>query len=492
MTGARPSAAPWTGHPVVPAPSPGRDGDPPAGVGPRSDGRPGPQHLLGLLFDTGSAGPVGGDVPGVHGARGRIQGRPAYGFCIDPGVRGGAMSRAGCAHIVGVIDAACREGAPVVGLWHSGGARIDEGVDALDGVGSVFRAMVRASGVVPQISVVLGPAAGGAAYGPALTDVVVMADEGRMFVTGPDVIRQVTGERIGMRDLGGPAVHHEESGVAHVHARDGDAAVGTARRLVGLLREPDPRDLTLPPDRPALRRALPERAVRAYDVRPLLRMLLDDDGLELQPDRAPNIVTQLGRMGGRTVGLVANNPIRLGGCLTARASEKAARFVRMCDAFGVPVVAVVDVPGYLPGSAEEHGGVLRHGAKLLHAFAGARTPSVTVVTRKAFGGAYLAMNARSMGAGAVFAWPGAEIAVMGAEAAVGILHRRTLAETPEAAVPTRRAELVARQRETTTLDRLVAGGYVDRVIDPAETPARIVEALDLAPGDRSDQRNIPL
>ncbi|MEV1294059.1 carboxyl transferase domain-containing protein [Pseudonocardia sp. NPDC049635] len=468
----------------------GHDGRPPDTSRPRPADDRCPRRRLSLLFDH--SGGSDADSSGVAVARGPVHGRPVHAFCIDPGVRGGALSRAGCARIVGVVEAASREGVPVVGLWHSGGARIDEGVDALDGVGSVFRAMVRASGVVPQISVVLGPAAGGAAYGPALTDVVVMSDEARMFVTGPEVIRQVTGEQIGMRELGGPDVHHEMSGVAHVRARDDDAAVGAARQLAALLRTPGRDEPSAPEDRPALRRVLPERAVRAYDVGPLLRLLLDDDGIELQSDRAPNIVTRLGRLGGRRVGVVANNPIRLGGCLTAAASEKAARFVRMCDAFGVPVVAVVDVPGYLPGPAEEHGGVLRHGAKLLHAFAGATTPRITLVTRKAFGGAYLAMNARSMGADAVFAWPGAEIAVMGAEAAVGVLHRRALAALSEEEAAARRAELVTGQRTATSLDRLVAHGHVDRVIDPAETPARIAEALDSAAGGRSDQRNIPL
>lgn len=453
-----------------------------------------PGHRLDLLFDRpGGTTTGGGAGTGVLGARGLVAGRPVHAFCTDPGSRGGAMSRDGCAVIVGVIEAAVREGAPVVGLWHSGGARLDQGVAALDGVGSVFRAMVHASGRVPQISVVLGPAAGGAAYGPALTDVVVVADDGRMFVTGPDVVAQVTGERIGMRELGGPEVHGALSGVAHLHVADDAAAVAAARSLADLLGTPDRGCGAAPPAaRSALRAVLPRRAVRVYDVRPLVRLLLDDEGVELQPVRAPNVVTRLGRLGGRSVGVVANNPARLGGCLTAAASEKAARFVRTCDAFGLPIVAVVDVPGYLPGVDEEHGGVLRHGAKLLHAFAGARSPRVTVVTRKAFGGAYLAMNARSMGADAVFAWPGAEIAVMGPDAAVGILHRRTLAATPEGDLAAVRAELVATQRAATSPDRLVADGVVDAVIDPADTPARVLEAVTSAQGHRSDQRNIPL
>ncbi|WP_417715017.1 acyl-CoA carboxylase subunit beta [Pseudonocardia nematodicida] len=449
-------------------------------------------HRLELFFDPGSCELLTpDDGVGARAARGLVAGTPAYAFGTEPARRGGAVGSAECAVIAGAIDDACDAGAPVIGLWHSGGARLDEGVRSLEGVGSIFSAMVRASGRVPQISVILGPAAGGAAYGAALTDVVIQADAGRMFVTGPDVIRQVTGEVVGMRDLGGPEVHDERSGVAHVTTGSSLEALSVARELTTLLAG-TPGRTAEPGPRPALRTALPERAVRAYDVGPLLDGLLDDPGVELQPGRAPNLVTRLGRLGGRPVGVVANNPIRLGGCLNAAASEKGARFVRMCDALGIPLVVVVDVPGYLPGVAEEHTGVLRHGAKLLHAFAGARVPRVTLVTRKAFGGAYLAMNARSMGATAVYAWPTAEVAVMGAEAAVDILHRRKLAAATDEDRPGLRAGLVAEQRDTGTLERLAAHGVLDGVIEPEETPAVLFRALEQAGGGRSDQRNIPL
>ena len=316
-----------------------------------------------------------------------------------------------------------------IGLWHSGGARLREGVVSLHAVGEVFAIMTRASGKVPQISVVLGPAAGGAAYGPALTDVVILGPEGRVFVTGPDVVRSVTGEDVDALRLGGPEPHGRRSGVVHVVAETQEGAYGEARRLAALLG--DQRD-----DRRRSRTStsapyLPESAKRAYDVHPIVEHLLDEgSALELHPKWAPNVTTTLGRLGGRTVGVIANNPLRLGGCLDSASAEKAARFVRMCDAFGVPLVVVVDVPGYLPGVGQEWDGVVRRGAKLLHAFAEATVPRVTLVTRKAYGGAYIAMNSRSLGATRVFAWPGAEVAVMGAVAAVRILHRRRLAEVP--------------------------------------------------------------
>ncbi len=299
---------------------------------------------------------------------------------------------------------------------------------SLHAVGEVFAIMTRASGKVPQISVVLGPAAGGAAYGPALTDVVILGPEGRVFVTGPDVVRSVTGEDVDALRLGGPEPHGRRSGVVHVVAPTQDDAYGEARRLAALLG--DQRELG-PVEDTDLSAFLPESAKRAYDVHPIVEHLLDEGtALELHAKWAPNVTTTLGRLGGRTVGVIANNPLRLGGCLDSSSAEKAARFVRMCDAFGVPLVVVVDVPGYLPGVGQEWDGVVRRGAKLLHAFAEATVPRVTLVTRKAYGGAYIAMNSRSLGATRVFAWPGAEVAVMGAVAAVRILHRRRLAEVP--------------------------------------------------------------
>ena len=390
-----------------------------------------PEDRLARFFDSGSMSLLAPrDTSGVVAARGTVSGTRAVAFCTDATVMGGAMGVDGCRHIVDTIDTALRERLPVVGVWHSGGARLAEGVTALHAVGEVFEAMVRASGRVPQISVVLGPAAGGAAYGPALTDLVIMGPAGRVFVTGPDVVRSVTGEDVDMESLGGPDTHGRRSGVVHVVTDSEQAALETARQAVDLLAaqgsfapaegEPDV-------DLGAL---LPEQANRAYDVKPLVAAVLDGPALELHPRWAPNIVTALGRLAGRTVGVIANNPLRLGGCLDSASAEKAARFVRMCDAFGVPLVVLVDVPGYLPGVGQEWDGVVRRGAKLLHAFAEAVVPRVTLVTRKSYGGAYIAMNARSLGATAVFAWPGAEVAVMGAKAAVGILHRKKLAAVP--------------------------------------------------------------
>jgi acetyl-CoA/propionyl-CoA carboxylase carboxyl transferase subunit len=451
------------------------------------------------LVDEGTFSPLRPpDASGAMAAHGRINGARVVVYVTDGSVMGGAMGAEGCRHIVEAIDTALRLRCPVIGLWHSGGARLAEGVEALDAVGQVFAAMVRASGRVPQLSVVLGPAAGGAAYGPALTDLVIMAPRGRVFVTGPDVVRSVTGETVDAEGLGGQDAHGRRSGVVHVVADSEADALARARRLTELFARPGSFDVreTRASD---LRALLPEARKRAYDVHPLLRELLDPapDGEspfeELQPRYAPNIVTGFGRLGGRAVGVIANNPLRLGGCLDSPSAEKAARFVRLCDAFGIPMVVVVDVPGYLPGVGQEWDGVVRRGAKLLHAFAEATVPRVTLVTRKSFGGAYIAMNSRSLGATAVFAWPDAEVAVMGAKAAVGILHRKQLAAAPEEereALHTQLAE--EHERTAGGVNRALDLGVVDEVIDPARSRARLVEALAGAPAGRGHHGNIPL
>jgi acetyl-CoA/propionyl-CoA carboxylase carboxyl transferase subunit len=363
---------------------------------------------------------------------------------------------------------------------------------ALDGVGQVFAAMVRASGRVPQISVVLGPAAGGAAYGPALTDLVVLSDHGRIFVTGPDVVRSVTGEDVDMARLGGPEPHSRRSGVVHVVTESDAEAIARARELALLVGRPR-LGQPVEPDAVDLSELLPDSARRAYDVHPLISGLLDEPGIELHPRWAPNIVTTLGRLGGQTVGIIANNPVRLGGCLDATSAEKAARFVRMCDAFGVPLVVLEDTPGYLPGVNQEWDGVVRRGAKLLHAFAEATVPRVTLVTRKAYGGAYIAMNSRALGATRVFAWPDAEIAVMGAVAAVRILHRRTLAEVPAERRHEVEAELAAEhEREAGGVARAMALGVLDEVVEPAKTRQALADAIAAAPARRGQHGNIPL
>ena len=424
-------------------------------------------------------------------------------YCTDATTMGGAMGSEGCRHIVEAIDTAVRERSPVIGLWHSGGARLAEGVEALDAVGQVFAAMVRASGRVPQISVVLGAAAGGAAYGPALTDIVIMAPQGRVFVTGPDVVRSVTGEQIDMEALGGPTAHGKKSGVAHMVAQSESDALLRARHVACLFARPGMFDVHSMGEEFDLSEYLPVERQRAYDVRPLLRAVLDgsdsdesspiDGFAELQPKWAPNIVVGLGRLAGRTIGVIANNPLRLAGCLDSASAEKASRFVRMCDAFGVPLLVLVDVPGYLPGVGQEWDGVVRRGAKLLHAFAEAAVPRVTLVTRKAFGGAYIAMNSRSLGATQVFAWPDAEVAVMGAKAAVGILHRKALAAAAEDQREALHAKLAEHHEQIAGgVDRAVAIGVVDEVIKPAQTRRRLAEALAAAPAGRGAHGNIPL
>ncbi len=467
----------------------------PATSGPGRD----PMARLAALFDPESLRLLlPADSSGVLAGEGLIGGKPAVAFASDPRVQGGALGSAGCAAIVTAYDRALEAGAPVFGLWHSGGARLREGAESLHAVGTVFAAMTRASGKVPQISVVLGAAAGGAAYGPALTDLVILSDQGRIFVTGPDVVRSVTGEDVDMERLGGPEPHSRRSGVVHIVTQTDAEALRTARELASLFSDQgdDEADGASGPAILAdsdLGALLPESPKRAYDVHPLINGLLDEPGIELHPRWAPNVVTTLGRLGGRTVGVIANNPLRLGGCLDATSAEKAARFVRMCDAFGVPLVVLVDVPGYLPGVGQEWDGVVRRGAKLLHAFAEASVPRVTLVTRKAYGGAYIAMNSRSLGATRVFAWPGAEIAVMGAVAAVRILHRRTLAAAPADERHQVEADLAAEhERESGGLARAQALGVIDEVIEPAKTRQAIAAAIAAARQARGQHGNIPL
>jgi acetyl-CoA/propionyl-CoA carboxylase carboxyl transferase subunit len=452
-----------------------------------------PVVRLTALLDEGSLRPItSDDKSGVLAAMGRVEGVPVVAFCSDARIQGGAMGSEGCEHIVHAYDVAVRERVPIIGIWHSGGARLAEGVESLHAVGRVFAAMTKASGVVPQISVVVGPAAGGAAYGPALTDLVILADSGRIFVTGPDVVRSVTGENVDAAALGGPEPHSKRSGVVHIVTKTETDAYLKARQLATLLGHQG-RVRTSDIEEVDFSTLLPESARRAYDVKPLVNGLLDEPGLELHPKWAPNIVTSLGRLGGRTVGVIANNPMRLGGCLDATSAEKAARFVRMCDAFGVPLVVLVDVPGYLPGVGQEHDGVVRRGAKLLHAFAEASVPRVTLVTRKAYGGAYIAMNSRALGATKVFAWPTTQVAVMGAVAAVRILKRRELAAVAEE----ERAEL--EQRLAEEHEKLAGGlaraqelGVIDEVIKPEETRGAIARLLARATPARGAHGNIPL
>lgn len=464
---------------------------------PREEDLRNPHRRLAALFDEGTVELISDDdLSGMLAATGTINGTRAVSFCSDATVMGGAMGDEGCKVVVKAYERAMIDSVPIVGLWHSGGARLAEGVLSLHAVGLIFHAMTKASGRIPQVSVVLGPAAGGAAYGPALTDIVILGPEGRIFVTGPDVVRSVTGEDVDMLRLGGPEPHGRRSGVVHVLTESEAEAIEQARRLAtllgnqGVLQTDEVKDVDL-------ERSLPESARRAYDVHPLVADVLDaGTGIELHARWAPNITTTLGRFGGRTVGVVANNPLRLGGCLDSLSAEKASRFVRMCDAFGVPLIVIVDVPGYLPGVGQEWDGVVRRGAKLLHAFGEATVPRVTLVTRKAYGGAYIAMNARSLGATRVFAWPGAVVAVMGAVAAVRVLHRRKIAEMAPDIRPQVEAELAAEHEKIAGgVDKAVEIGVIDEVVEPTHTRRRIAEAIaaDLSvPPTRGQHGNIPL
>ena len=434
------------------------------------------------------------DADGATVVRGRAGGTEVVAFATDPRIQGGALGTASCAAIAAATDRAVERGVPVIGLWHSGGARLREGVAGLDAVARVFAAQTRASGKVAQVSVVLGPAAGGAAYGPALTDVVVMGPAGRVFVTGPDVVRRVTGEDVDMESLGGPDLHGRRSGVVHLTTDSDDEALDSARSIAGLLGAQGLIDLGAT-DGPDPRPLVPERFREAYDVRKVVRAVLDADSfVELHAGWARNAVTGLGRLAGRTVGVVANNPFRLAGCLDAATGDKTGRFVQWCDSLGVPLVFLVDVPGYLPGLGQEEGGVVRRGAKLLHAYAAAAVPRVTVVLRKSFGGAFIAMGSKGLGADRVFAWPGAQVDVMGATAAVEVLHRRELAAETD---PEARAALVDRlaaRHEATTggLDRALECGAIDAVIAPRDTRRHLVEALAALPMQRGDHANGPL
>jgi acetyl-CoA/propionyl-CoA carboxylase carboxyl transferase subunit len=453
-----------------------------------------PNFRLRALLDPDSVELItDDDDSGMLAATGEIDGCRVVAFCSDPTVMGGAMGVQGCDVVVRAYERAMNDRVPILGIWHSGGARLAEGVLSLDAVGRIFRAMTQASGKIPQISIVLGFAAGGAAYGPALTDLVILAPEGRIFVTGPDVVRSVTGEDVDMLRLGGPDTHGRRSGVVHIVADDEADAIGQGRKLTGLLaNQAITAETVADVDLASL---LPESPKRAYDVHPLINGVLDEGStVELHARWAPNVTIALGRLGGRTVGVIANNPLRLGGCLDSLSAEKAARFVRMCDAFGVPLVVLVDVPGYLPGVGQEWDGVVRRGAKLLHAFGEAVVPRVTLVTRKAYGGAYIAMNARSLGATRVFAWPGAEVAVMGPIAAVRILHRRKLADVADDVRLQVEAELAAEhERIAGGVERAVEIGVVDEIVAPAATRSALAKAIREADiGTRGAHTNIPL
>jgi propionyl-CoA carboxylase beta chain len=418
---------------------------------------------------------------------GTVDGRTVFVFAEDFTVFGGSLGKAVAEKICKILDMAMEVGAPVVGLKDSGGARIQEGVAALDGYGQIFERNVRASGVIPQISVIMGPCAGGAVYSPAMTDFVFQVEgTSHMFITGPDVIRTVTGEEVTFEELGGAMTHASKSGVTHFVMPNGEAAMEAVRYLLSFLPQ---NNMETPPFFPpadsrdrvddTLDRIIPDSANQPYDMIDVIETILDDNEFfQVHQHFARNIVVGLGRLDGHAVGIVANQPAALAGTLDIEASEKAARFVRFCDAFNIPLVTLVDVPGFLPGVAQEHHGIIRHGAKLLYAFCEATVPRITVITRKAYGGAYLVMNSRGIRADAVFAWPSAEIAVMGAQGAVNVIFRKELAEAedPEA----KRVELIGEYEEQFNNPyRAAELGLVDEVIEPRETRAKLIRALDM-------------
>ncbi|MGY0234575.1 acyl-CoA carboxylase subunit beta [Longispora urticae] len=444
---------------------------------------------------------------GVVTGYGTVDGRPVCVFAQDFTVFGGSLGEVFGEKIVKVMDLAMKTGCPVIGINDSGGARIQEGVASLGLYGEIFFRNVRASGVIPQISLIMGPCAGGAVYSPAITDFTVMVDQtSHMFITGPDVIKTVTGEDVGMEELGGARAHNTKSGVAHYLATDEDDAVEYVKTLLSYLPSNNldpapvfdaPAVLDVTDEDRALDTLIPDSANQPYDMHKVIEAVLDDgEFCEVQPLFAPNILIGFGRIEGAPVGVVANQPMHFAGCLDIDASEKAARFVRTCDAFNIPVLTFVDVPGFLPGTGQEWDGIIRRGAKLIYAYGEATVPKLTVITRKAYGGAYDVMGSKHLGADLNFAWPTAQIAVMGAQGAVNILYRRELAaaEDPEAA----RAQFIADYEETLANPYVAAErGYIDSVIPPSSTRVQLVKALRTLRGKRETlppkkHGNIPL
>ena len=442
---------------------------------------------------------------GVVCGYGTIDGRLVYCFAQDFTVYGGSLGEMHGLKICKILDMALKTGAPVIGLNDSGGARIQEGVASLGCYAEIFFRNVRSSGVIPQISVIMGPCAGGAVYSPAITDFVVMVEEtSHMFITGPEVIKTVTNEEVGFEDLGGATTHATKSGVTHFTAKDDYAALDIVRDLVSLIPS---NNLDIAPSvetSDSLERScdsldslVPEDPSRPYDMGEVIQEVLDlDSFLEIQDGFAPNIIIGLGRLGGQSIGVVANQPMHLAGCLDIDASVKAARFVRFCDAFNIPLLTFVDVPGFLPGASQEWGGIIRHGAKLLYAFAEATVPKMTVITRKAYGGAYDVMSSKHIRGDYNIAWPTAELAVMGAKGAVQIIHRRRIdsAINPEQ----ERQRLVDDYEESFANPyKAAALGYLDDVIVPSETRSTLVRALGAIlekeePRPEKKHGNIPL
>jgi propionyl-CoA carboxylase beta chain len=465
------------------------------------------QHRA-TAFGIDSKHPAG---DGVVTGYGTVDGRQVCVYSQDFTVFGGSLGEAHGRKITKVQELALRTGVPIIGMSDGGGARIQEGVDGLTQFAEIFRRNVAASGIIPQISLILGPSAGGAVYSPALTDFVIMADgTSHMFITGPDVIKTVTGEDVGFEELGGAATHNTRSGVAHFLASDEHEAIDYVKTLLAYLPSNNLSDppTALPQTEPtaqataedlALDVIVPDSDSVPYDMGTVIETVLDDgEFLEVQPLYAPNILIGFGRVEGRTVGIVGNQPMQMAGTLDIAASEKAARFVRTCDAFGVPILTFVDVPGFLPGTDQEWDGIIRRGAKLIYAYAEATVPLVTLITRKAYGGAYIVMGSKLLGADVNLAWPTAQIAVMGADGAVSILHRRALAGLEDDEAAATRTRLTDEYTDALINPYVAASrGYLDAVITPSQTRTQITAALRAlrtkrAPRAARKHGNIPL
>ncbi len=427
------------------------------------------------------------DAPGegVVTGYGYLDGRLVYCFAQDFTVIGGSLGEAHSRKICKALDLAMKVGAPVIGINDSGGARIQEAVDSLSGYGNIFYRNSRASGVIPQISVIMGPCAGGATYSPALTDFIFMVEKtSNMFITGPAVIKTVTGEDVDTEALGGAMTHNRISGVAHFACDDEVECIDQIRKLMSYLPS---NNLDPVPEGPAdddadrrcenLNTIIPDSPNKAYDMLEVIRSVVDvGDFFNVQSHYAQNIITGFARIAGRTVGIIANQPRVLAGCLDINASDKACRFITICDSFNIPLLNFVDVPGFLPGTSQEHGGIIRHGAKMLYAYSNASVPKITVILRKAYGGAYIAMCAKELGADIVLAWPMAEIAVMGPEGAANIIFRREIDEA-ENPVAMRTEKIEEYRREFSNPYQAAARGFVDDVIEPAETRVRVAKSL---------------
>ncbi len=479
------------------------------------------RERLNLLFDEGSFveldafvkhrctnfGMEKMDAPadGVVTGYGQVDGRIVYAFAQDFTVVGGSLGEMHAAKICKVLDNALKVGAPVVGLNDSGGARIQEGIDALAGYGDIFFRNTMASGVIPQITAIMGPCAGGAVYSPALNDFIFMVDKtSQMFITGPQVIKTVTGEEVSAEALGGAMTHNQTSGVAQYIASTDEECILQIRRLLSFLPSNNMEtapvydtadDINKRID--ALNTIIPPNPNKPYDMKDIIEALVDaGDFLEYQPYFAKNILTGFARLGGKSVGIIANQPKVLAGCMDLNTGDKTARFIRTCDAFNIPILTLVDTPGFLPGTTQEYGGIIRHGAKILYAYSEATVPLVTLIVRKAYGGAYIAMSSKHLGSDMVLAWPSAEIAVMGPQGAANIIFRKDIADADNPAA-VRQQKVDEYTAEFATPYKAAERGYVDDVIEPAQTRPRLIAAFDMLAGKREDRPakkhgNIPL